>query len=94
MTIMMPTALHEHIVSRESQTLEFKASFDKASIEFLVAFANAQDGTMLVGVSDAGMVGHSSLLTPALNNDRLYKISKIKMNILIIESVASLHDDS
>ena len=56
MTTMMPAALHEHIAAGESQTRDFKASFDKASIESLVAFANAQGGTVLVGVSDAGMV--------------------------------------
>jgi predicted HTH transcriptional regulator len=32
--------------------LEYKASFDKAAIESLVAFVNAQGGRVLVGVSD------------------------------------------
>ena len=40
----------------ESQTLEFKTSFDKATVESLVAFANAQDGTVLVGVNYTGEV--------------------------------------
>lgn len=40
----------------ESQTLEFKTSVDKATVESLVAFANAQGGTVLVGVSDTGEV--------------------------------------
>ena len=42
------TALLEHIAAGESQTLEFKPSFDKATVESLVAFANAQGGTVLV----------------------------------------------
>lgn len=44
------------LLEGESQTLEFKTSFDKATVESLVAFANAQGGTVLVGVSDAGEV--------------------------------------
>ena len=45
---MTPTELHAFIAAGESQTLEFKTSFDKASIESLVAFANTQGGTVLV----------------------------------------------
>ena len=44
------------LLSGESQTLEFKSGFDKATVESLVAFANAQGGTVLVGISDAGKV--------------------------------------
>ncbi len=46
----------EMIQAGESQTLEFKSSFDKETIETLVAFANAQGGTILVGVADDGSV--------------------------------------
>ena len=53
---MTPAALLERIASGESQTLEFKTSFDKASIESLVAFANTQGGTVLVGISDGAKV--------------------------------------
>lgn len=49
---MMPTALHEHIAAGESQTLECNTSFGKASIESLVAFANAQGGAVLVGIAE------------------------------------------
>lgn len=45
---MTPADLPNRIAAGESQTLEFKASFDKASIESLVAFANTQGGTVLV----------------------------------------------
>jgi ATP-dependent DNA helicase RecG len=40
--------LRELLLAGESQTLEFKASFDKATVESLVAFANSQGGTVLV----------------------------------------------
>ena len=51
----------------ESQTLEFKTSFDKAAVESLVAFANAQGGTVLVGVSDTGEVVGVTLGKETLN---------------------------
>ena len=44
--VALPAALQALIAAGESQTLEFKTSFDKASIETLVAFANAQGGTL------------------------------------------------
>ena len=36
----------------ESQVLEYKAAFDKAAVESLVAFANTKGGSVLVGVKD------------------------------------------
>ena len=53
-------ALPPLIAAGESQTMEFKSSFDKACIATLVAFANAQGGTVLVGVSDEGASGGAS----------------------------------
>ena len=38
----------------ESQTVEFKSSFNEEVIETLVAFSNAKGGTVYVGVSDNG----------------------------------------
>ena len=38
----------------ESQTVEFKKSFDKECIETTVAFANTKGGTIFVGVNDEG----------------------------------------
>lgn len=55
------------IAAGESQTQEFKASFDKACIESLVAFANTQGGTVLVGVTDAGRVQGVTLGKETLN---------------------------
>jgi len=40
--------------AKESQTAEFKPSFDKEVIETLVAFSNAKGGTVYIGVSDKG----------------------------------------
>lgn len=51
----------------ESQTLEFKSSFDKATVESLAAFANAQGGTVFVGVSDADLIHGVRLGKETLN---------------------------
>ncbi|UUZ68385.1 putative DNA binding domain-containing protein [Polaromonas sp. P2-4] len=64
---MTPAELLKHIAAGESQTLEFKASFDKASIASLVAFANTQGGTVLVGVTDAAVVQGVTLGKETLN---------------------------
>lgn len=55
------------IASGESQTLELKTSFDKASIESLVTFANTQGGTVLVGVTDAALVQGVTIGKETLN---------------------------
>jgi ATP-dependent DNA helicase RecG len=48
------------LAAGESQTVEFKTSFDKATLETLVAFANTKGGSVLVGVNDkASVVGVS-----------------------------------
>ena len=51
----------------ESLTLEYKSSFDRESIETLVAFANAKGGTVLVGVADDGAVRGVTLGKETLN---------------------------
>ena len=50
----------------ESESLEFKESFDSKVLETIGAFANAIGGTILVGVRDDGhvtgiLLGHNSL---------------------------------
>jgi len=40
----------------ESETLEFKASFNEDVLESIGALANARGGIILVGVADAGEV--------------------------------------
>ena len=60
--------IHELLALGESQTLEFKTSFDRETIETLVAFANAQGGTVLVGVADGGAVRGITLGKETLND--------------------------
>jgi ATP-dependent DNA helicase RecG len=40
----------------ESEKVEFKASFDQATIETLAAFANTKGGHVIIGVTDAGKI--------------------------------------
>ncbi len=55
------------LLTGESQTLEFKSGFDKTTVESLVAFANAQGGMVLVGVTDTGSVCGVTLGKETLN---------------------------
>ena len=55
------------IAEGESQTLEFKVSFDKACIESLVAFANARGGMILIGVANSGVIQGVTLGKETLN---------------------------
>ena len=84
---MTPAALLERIASGESQTLEFKTSFDKTSIESLVAFANTQGGTVLVGVSDGAKVQGVTLGKETLN-EWLGQIKSATSPALIPEIIA------
>lgn len=55
------------ITEGESQTVEFKASFERETIETLVAFANTQGGQVLVGVLESGDIVGVSLGKETLN---------------------------
>ena len=44
------------IKNGESQTVEFKQSFDKEAIETISAFANTDGGILIIGVSDKGII--------------------------------------
>lgn len=48
--------IHKLIKAGETQTCEFKRSFNVETIEALVAFANSDGGRVLVGVDDDGSV--------------------------------------
>ena len=52
--MITPPSIQPWIEAGETQTQEFKSSFDKACIETLVAFANAKGGRVLVGVTNQG----------------------------------------
>ena len=50
----------------ESESVEFKTSFDKETIETLCAFANTKGGSVFIGVNDHGeisgtQIGHETL---------------------------------
>jgi ATP-dependent DNA helicase RecG len=64
---MTTRPIQHWIQAGETQTQEFKASFDKACIETLVAFANAKGGRVLVGVTDKGAVQGVTLGKESLN---------------------------
>lgn len=50
----MRTEIEKLISEGESETLEFKPSFNRDIIETTVAFANTRGGRILIGVSDSG----------------------------------------
>ena len=60
--------IHEMIRQGESLTVEFKSIFDRETIETLVAFANTQGGTVLVGIADDGAVRGVTVGKETLND--------------------------
>jgi len=52
----MNAKIKKALASGESETVEFKTSFDKNAIETLVAFANTRGGDVFIGVSDKGEI--------------------------------------
>lgn len=44
----------DHVKKGEFETVEFKTSFDKETIETLPAFANTKGGTVLIGAQNSG----------------------------------------
>ncbi len=48
--------LRKLLVGGESETVEFKNTFDKEGLETAGAFANTRGGAILIGVSDARQV--------------------------------------
>lgn len=64
---MISIGIQHRIALGESQTQEFKTSFDKACIASLVAFANTKGGTVWVGVTDKGVVQGVTLGKETLN---------------------------
>ena len=66
----MPNAstIQDLLKNGESQTVEFKTSFGREAIETLVAFANAQGGTVLIGVVDDGSIRGITIGKETLND--------------------------
>lgn len=65
-----PTDVTELIEQGEGQRVEFKQSFsaDNEAIETVCSFANADGGSVLIGVSDAGVVVGASVGKNTLEN--------------------------
>ncbi|MCI5125564.1 MAG: hypothetical protein D3925_14095 [Candidatus Electrothrix sp. AR5] len=78
----------------ESQTVEFKKSFGRESIETLVAFANAQGGTVLIGVADDGTVCGTSVGKETLNEWLGQIKSGTSPSIIPDIDAVSLHDQT
>lgn len=53
---MKQADLRKLIKGGETETVEFKAPFDKETLETSVAFANTKGGVILIGVSDKGEI--------------------------------------
>jgi ATP-dependent DNA helicase RecG len=79
------------LASGESETLEFKTSFDRESIETLVAFANTSGGVVLVGVVDSGSVKGVSVGKETLN-DWLGQIKSSTSPSIIPDIAVVRHD--
>lgn len=58
---MTATELKKLIRKGESNSLEFKSNFSNEAIETIAAFSNTHGGTVLLGVSDSGVVTGLSL---------------------------------
>lgn len=58
----------EFLKHGESETIEFKSSFDREVIESAVAFANAKGGIILIGVDDKGDIVGVTLGKETLKN--------------------------
>lgn len=62
------TEIQNLIRSGESETLEFKSSFNNELIETLVAFANTSEGKIITGINPKGEVTGVSLNTESVQN--------------------------
>ena len=76
----------------ESQAVEFKASFGREALESLVAFANAQGGTVLIGITDDGNVCGTTVGKETLN-DWLGRIKSVTSPAIIPDMSAVQVED-
>ena len=53
--------IHKLITSGESDTVEFKQSFNNEVIETIVAFANTSGGSVFIGISNTGKLLGASI---------------------------------
>ena len=60
--------LKQCLAQGENATTEFKESFNQETIETTAAFANASDGTILIGISDSGKIREITIGRETLRN--------------------------
>jgi len=65
---MNEQTFRDFVEKGESDTVEFKTSFDKEAIETLAAFANTKGGTIVIGVQNSGKLGGVQLGKETLQN--------------------------
>ena len=60
--------IEQIIAAGESETVEFKTSFNAKVIETLVAFANFEGGKVFIGVSDNGNITGVSISSESIQS--------------------------
>ncbi|OGR75592.1 MAG: hypothetical protein A2X40_08205 [Elusimicrobia bacterium GWC2_65_9] len=73
------------LVDGESETAEFKESFDDATLESVAAFANAGGGSILVGVADDGTLKGVQLRKEAIRDWANRIAQSTRLNPRIVE---------
>jgi len=80
------------IAGRESETVEFKTSFDKEVLETAGAFANTRGGTIFIGVSDDGKI-HGAQFGKETLKEWANQIAQ-NSDPRIMPEIAQMHYDS
>ncbi|NLL68309.1 MAG: winged helix-turn-helix transcriptional regulator [Clostridiaceae bacterium] len=91
---MLVNKLEDMIITGENYRMEFKESVDKTFVEEATAFANASEGTILIGVRDNGTIKGTDTSNAAISRiqDSLMQIKPhIDVDIEIIKNVVSVH---
>ncbi|MCK5543450.1 MAG: putative DNA binding domain-containing protein [Spirochaetales bacterium] len=73
----------------ESESLEFKTSFGKETMETLSAFANSNGGTVLIGINDKGKIIGVDTTQESIQQ----WINQIKNSTISIKDSVTIRDD-
>jgi ATP-dependent DNA helicase RecG len=65
---MTPTQLQNIIEQGESETVEFKTTFNNEALITINAFANTKGGLLLIGVSNQGIIKGVDIKTETIQN--------------------------